>query len=153
MNEYFSADGHLSDYALQSLINGEENELRRLEAAEHLAFCDECTERYSAMLCDDCLVSPLVPVAPAVLSRIKKQARVIFLNRYVAAGAAACFTIMLWVGGFFNTAVVVKDNGSIKQVASITETYTAKTLELSESFTNGISDFFNGFELKGVFFK
>ena len=41
--DVFRNDGHLSDGVLESLIhNGEAlDELTRLEAAEHLAFCDQ----------------------------------------------------------------------------------------------------------------
>ena len=50
--DVFRNDGHLSDGVLESLIhNGEAlDELTRLEAAEHLAFCDQCLQRYTDLL-------------------------------------------------------------------------------------------------------
>ena len=48
--EMFNNDGHLTEQALQSLNTGHLDELCRLEAAEHLSFCDECLLRYTAIL-------------------------------------------------------------------------------------------------------
>ena len=50
--DVFRNDGHLSDGALESLIhNGEAlDDLTRLEAAEHLVFCDQCLQRYTDLL-------------------------------------------------------------------------------------------------------
>lgn len=41
MTELFLQTGHLSDEGLQALIDGMLDEMQRLEAAEHLSFCDE----------------------------------------------------------------------------------------------------------------
>ena len=41
--ESFRKDGCLSDEGLHALIAGQLDELGRLEAAEHLAYCDKCT--------------------------------------------------------------------------------------------------------------
>ena len=48
----FREDGHLSDRALAALAQSEDrfDELERLEIAEHLAFCDECLQRYTLAL-------------------------------------------------------------------------------------------------------
>lgn len=52
MMEAFDRDGCLTDDALLALIRQEPDEMTRLEIAEHLSFCDRCTERYSELLCE-----------------------------------------------------------------------------------------------------
>ena len=49
MKAYFAPDGHLTDCAFDDLLHSEPDELARLEIAEHLAFCDHCTERYTEL--------------------------------------------------------------------------------------------------------
>ena len=40
--ELFREDGCLTDEGLQALRDGQLDELGRLEAAEHLSYCDKC---------------------------------------------------------------------------------------------------------------
>ena len=47
--ELFLENGHLSDAGLAALRDGQLDELARLEAAEHLSFCDACLDRYLAL--------------------------------------------------------------------------------------------------------
>ena len=55
----FQNNGHLTDEAIRALTRGEDlEELTRLEMAEHLSFCDECLERYTAALENAPLLSP-----------------------------------------------------------------------------------------------
>lgn len=102
MVEYFDNDGHLTQQGLQKLIEGEENELTRLEVAEHLSFCDCCIERYALMLEEATLIEPVQSVSESVMSKIKRKAARIFLNRYGTMTVAACFTMTLWFSGVFN---------------------------------------------------
>ena len=44
--ELFDAKGCLSEEGLQALVSGQLDETQRLEAAEHLAYCDRCMDRY-----------------------------------------------------------------------------------------------------------
>ena len=47
----FRPDGHLTDAALTALVRGDcLEELDRLELAEHLAYCDQCLQRYTELL-------------------------------------------------------------------------------------------------------
>ena len=48
--ELFREDGCLTDEGLQALRDGQLDELGRLEAAEHLSYCDKCMDRYTALL-------------------------------------------------------------------------------------------------------
>ena len=51
MMELFQEDGHLTQYALDALVQDLPlDELSRLEIAEHLSFCDACVDRYSQAL-------------------------------------------------------------------------------------------------------
>ena len=56
--ELFDAKGCLSEEGLQALVGGQLDETQRLEAAEHLAYCDRCMDRYTALLTDDVLEQP-----------------------------------------------------------------------------------------------
>ena len=48
--ELFDKNGCLTDEGLQALQAGGLDELGRLETAEHLAYCDKCMDRYTALL-------------------------------------------------------------------------------------------------------
>jgi len=102
MIEYFDDDGHLTNEALQRLIDGEDDELRRFEIAEHLSFCDSCIERYALMLEENTLIDPVKSVADSVIAQIRKRAARLLYNRYCAMAVAACFTMTLWFTGVFN---------------------------------------------------
>ena len=56
--ELFREDGCLTDEGLQALRDGQLDELGRLEAAEHLSYCDKCMDRYTALLTADVLETP-----------------------------------------------------------------------------------------------
>lgn len=62
--ELFDAKGCLSEEGLQALVGGQLDETQRLEAAEHLAYCDRCMDRYTALLTDDVLGKPVNDKAP-----------------------------------------------------------------------------------------
>lgn len=90
MIEVFDRDGCLTDDALLALIRQEPDEMTRLEIAEHLSFCDRCTERYSELLCEAPLRAPAEPLADSVIEALARRVRVLFFHRYIAAGMAAC---------------------------------------------------------------
>lgn len=68
--ELFREDGCLSDEGLHALTAGQLDELGRLEAAEHLAYCDKCTDRYTSLLTADALTDPPRDVRRTVMSTI-----------------------------------------------------------------------------------
>ena len=68
--ELFREDGCLSDEGLHALTAGQLDELGRLEAAEHLAYCDKCTDRYTALLTADALSDPPRSVRRTVMGTI-----------------------------------------------------------------------------------
>ena len=105
MTELFLQNGHLSDEGLQALIDGALDELQRLEAAEHLSFCDECLTRYTALLTGDVLEEPEQDVTLPVMRRLRRRAVKIAWNRYAAAAAAVVITAGLWYSGVFGGAM------------------------------------------------
>ena len=51
--ELFDQNGCLTEEGLHAVIGGQLDELGRLEAAEHLSYCDKCMDRYTALLTAD----------------------------------------------------------------------------------------------------
>ena len=68
--ELFREDGCLTDEGLCALREGKLDELGRLEAAEHLAYCDGCMDRYTALLTADVLETPPRSVRGTVMTAI-----------------------------------------------------------------------------------
>ena len=88
--ESFRKDGCLSDEGLHALIAGQLDELGRLEAAEHLAYCDKCTDRYTALLTADALSDPPRSVRRTVMGTC---------GRAAVAGVAAVLALTIWRTG------------------------------------------------------
>lgn len=105
MTELFLQNGHLSDDGLNALIEGTLDELQRLEAAEHLSFCDECLTRYTALLTGEVLEEPKQDVTLPVMRRLRRKAAKAVWNRYAAAAAAVVITAGLWYSGVFSGAM------------------------------------------------
>ena len=68
---YFRPDGHLDEAAFPALEHGEADSLARLEAAEHLSFCDACIDRYAAYLEGAELLCPEEPLPLPVAREAK----------------------------------------------------------------------------------
>lgn len=95
--------GCLTDFALQSLVNGSLGELERLEVSEHLSYCDGCVDRYTALLTGEVLVEPPELMKQSILSALRKKAAMVFVNRYFHMAVAASLTLVLWGSGVFTT--------------------------------------------------
>ena len=80
--ELFNKEGHLTDEGLRAVVDGTLDEMGRLEASEHLSFCDSCLVRYTELLADDTLLVPETPLTPTVLARVRRRAVRVFFNRY-----------------------------------------------------------------------
>ena len=87
--ELFREDGCLSDEGLHALTAGQLDELGRLEAAEHLAYCDKCTDRYTALLTADALADPPRDVRRTVMSTIWVRLMQSTYGRAAGAGGGA----------------------------------------------------------------
>ena len=98
--ESFRHDGHLTDAALTALIRGEPlEELERLEIAEHLAFCDQCLQRYTELLSADVLLTPQQSCREPLLRRIRRRTVQLVTSRYATAAAAVVLALTLLWGG------------------------------------------------------
>ena len=97
--ELFREDGCLSDEGLHALTAGQLDELGRLEAAEHLAYCDKCTDRYTALLTADALTDPPRDVRRTVMSTIWVRLMQSTYGRAAVAGVAAVLALTMWRTG------------------------------------------------------
>ena len=97
--ELFREDGCLSDEGLHALTAGQLDELGRLEAAEHLAYCDKCTDRYTALLTADALAGPPRDVRRTVMSTIWVRLMQSTYGRAAVAGVAAVLALTMWRTG------------------------------------------------------
>ena len=143
----FREDGHLSDGALEALARNEDrfDELERLEIAEHLAFCDDCLQRYTMVLEDGALLVPERSCQKALWGRIRGRALRLATSRYATAAAAVALALtVLWGGerAEFTRPILRPDRPSVSR--QLTEL----TGEISDSLrqtVSGLSDFFDGF--------
>ena len=103
--ELFNKERHLTDEGLRAVVDGTLDEMGRLEASEHLSFCDSCLVRYTELLADDTLLVPEMPLTPTVLARVRRRAVRVFFNRYTRVAAVAAFAVVLWGTGVFNSLV------------------------------------------------
>lgn len=108
--ELFREDGCLSDEGLHALTAGQLDELGRLEAAEHLAYCDKCTDRYTALLTADALADPPRNVRRTVMSTIWVRLMQNTWGRAAVAAVAAVLALTMW------------RSGTLKQILSTGET-------------------------------
>lgn len=101
MNSFFDQNGHLTQLAIAELIYGSPSELSRLEAAEHLSFCDSCLLEYTKA--QESAHPDFAPEPPKNLMHkvLFKNAK-ISVKRYISLGVAASITIALWNAGTFS---------------------------------------------------
>ena len=97
--ELFDANGCLTDEGLQALKAGQLDELGRLEAAEHLAYCDHCLDRYTAQLTADVLQQPPRSAHRAVMTTIWVRLMQNTWGRAAVAGVAAVLAFAMWRTG------------------------------------------------------
>ena len=96
--ELFDPSGHLTDRALLALVRNEElDELARLELAEHLAYCDRCLQRYTALLADVPLLVPAHSCREGRWRRVRARTLRLLTSRYATAAAAVALALtVLW---------------------------------------------------------
>ena len=99
--DVFREDGHLTDQALAALIREEApEELTRLEIAEHLAFCDQCLQRYTDLLAGTELLIPEHSCQRSIWGRIQMRALRLVTSRYATAAAAVGLALtVVWGSG------------------------------------------------------
>lgn len=97
--ELFNENGCLTDEGLQALVNGQLDELGRLEAAEHLSYCDHCLDRYTALLTADALEEPPRSVHKTVMGTIWVRLMQNTWGRAAVAAVAAVLALTMWRTG------------------------------------------------------
>lgn len=143
----FRDDGHLSAEALTVLARNEDNfdGLERLEIAEHLAFCDECLQRYAMALEGGTLLIPERSCRQTLPARIRSRAFHLAVSRYATAAAAVALALTILWGAEpanFPRPILPEDRPSVSQQLS------GLTGEISDSLretVSGLSNFFNDF--------
>lgn len=97
----FDTEGHLSNAGLMALPEERLDELGRLEAAEHLSFCQRCLRRYTMLL--ENTGAPMRELTEQVQSMMNNRGFAFMMNRYVSAAAAVMLAFGMWrvmVSGF-----------------------------------------------------
>lgn len=89
----------LGEEGLQALVGGQLDETQRLEAAEHLAYCDRCMDRYTALLTDDVLEQPPRSARGAVMGTIWIRLMQNTWGRAAVATVAAVLALTMWRAG------------------------------------------------------
>ena len=97
--ELFDEKGCLSDEGLHAVVDGQLEELGRLEAAEHLAYCDHCMDRYTALLTADVLQDPPRSAHKAVMTSVWVRLMQNTWGRAAVAGVAAVLALTMWRSG------------------------------------------------------
>ena len=97
--ELFDQNGCLTEEGLHAVIGGQLDELGRLEAAEHLSYCDKCMDRYTALLTADVLEEPPRSARGAVMGTIWVRLMQNTWGRAAVAAVAAVLALTLWRSG------------------------------------------------------
>ena len=97
--ELFREDGCMTDDGFRAMMDGQLDELGRLEAAEHLSYCDQCMDRYTALLTADALETPPRGVQGAVMGTIWARLMQNTYGRAAVAGVAAVLALTMWRSG------------------------------------------------------
>ena len=87
--ELFREDGCMTDAGFRAMMDGQLDELGRLEAAEHLSYCDQCMDRYTVLLTADALETPPKSMQGAVMGTIWARLMQNTYGRAAVAGVAA----------------------------------------------------------------
>lgn len=108
--ELFRDDGCLTEEGLHAVVNEELDELGRLEAAEHLAYCDKCLDRYTALLTADALTPPPHSVKGAVMGTVWVRVMQNTWGRSAVAAVAAVLAITMWRSGALENLSLTSQN-------------------------------------------
>lgn len=104
----FDYEGHLTAEGLKGLTDGTLDEMQRLEASEHLDFCDSCVERYALALTDDVQMEPPAGLAPWIFGRLRARLRSVFFSRFSRVAVAAVMTLVIWNGAFVGEGLLTR---------------------------------------------
>lgn len=149
MTEIFNNSGHLNIDALEALCDGGDfSELERLEIAEHLSFCDCCVTSYMEALEAALELSPETPLAPGIISRLRKRLTSQLFRRYAAVTAAASFAILFWNIGVFDAAVQLDGNQLINMMSSRASSFSETSDKVVSGLSEAVNKFVSSFEFE-----
>ena len=100
--ELFKEDGCFTREGLLALTDGQLDEMGRLEAAEHLSYCDKCMDRYTALLTEEALQDPPHSARGAVMTTIWVRLMQNTYGRAAVATVAAVLALTMWRSGGFS---------------------------------------------------
>lgn len=150
-------EGHLTDFALNQLVSGELDEMGRLEVAEHLAFCDHCLERYTAVLDGRPLMETPDLFGPSVMRALRRKVLRITASRYFTAAISACIALVFWVTGIFNVSALRPDQEKTQQAAQDAAkprfSIAQAAGDMFDSWANSLSNLVDSIDLRGVFYN
>ena len=144
--EPFRTDGHLTDETLAALARGRElDELTRLEAAEHLAFCDACLQRYTDLLATAPLLVPAHSCRESLWVRVRRRTLRLVTSRYATAAAAVALALtVVWGSGrldFVRLPIPPEDRPSVSEGL---QRWSARWSDSLDSAMSGFNDVFDG---------
>lgn len=139
----FLENGHLAPDAYTALGGEGLPELERLEASEHLGFCDACMDHYLDVLNETELMVPQMPVASAMQRRIRRRFVGVTFQKYATVAAAACLVVALWASGFFKMTPLAPTAATQPAQAAAQPEQTLG--ERMNNFASQVSDGVNGF--------
>ncbi len=97
--ELFRENGCFTDEGLRSVVESRLDEMGRLEAAEHLSYCDQCMDRYTALLTEEVLEAPPKSMKNTVMTTIWVRLMQNTYGRISVAGVAAVLALTMWRSG------------------------------------------------------
>ncbi len=100
--DFFSSDGHLTDYAIKQITTGDATQLQRLEVAEHISFCNVCLEKHINAFTADSFTEPQIDITKSVMQKIKAKMRRFMLSKVTTYVAAASIALVLWGTGVYD---------------------------------------------------
>ena len=130
--ELFQENGCFTDEGLQAVVGGQLDELGRLEAAEHLSYCDQCMDRYTALLTADVLETPPKGVKNTVMTTIWVRLMQNTYGRIAVASVAAVLALTMWRSGALEQMLGRQQNANktllSTQIQQTVENYEPKEL-------------------------
>ena len=93
----FDTYGHLTKQALDAWAEGSLCTQQRLQVAEHLAVCDVCLLRMTALDEDTLpLITPEKDLVKPAVQKVREHRVLDVLKRCGVVAAAACFMLLTW---------------------------------------------------------
>mgnify|MGYP001527368110 FL=1 len=143
----FRPDGHLTDEALTALVRGDAlTELDRLELAEHLAYCDQCLQRYTELLSAGPLLVPEHSCRESLRRRIWRRAAQLGISRYATAAAAVALALtLLWGSAGLSGRIAQTEPTLIERAGTALTEWTDTWPQRWENALSGLSNLFDDF--------